>query len=191
LATNESIEFANDCTKKLRLVQLRSAPPRLPVTAKEVHERVRATLQRAIRAELLKTASYDVPRLLWPITRSTWLDGFAYQFSCGPTRDELKDPTSRDCLVRIDNSVISFSVTVGQRTAHSILELIAYRFDITLPHGPGPRFVRFDLDRPNEGHDAGGLRAHIHPGLHDGRLPSPILDPVEVLHFLIAHLQVR
>jgi hypothetical protein len=149
-------------------------------------------LQKALRAGLLKTAAHDIFRLLRPVSRSAWQGGgMAYEFSCGPIQDEFKNPNSRDCLVRDDGAILSFSVTVGERSGSNLPELLAYRYDLTFPPGVSLPFVRFDLDPPGEGHAKQGLRAHIHPGHAEGRLPSSILDPLEALHFLLVHLRVR
>ena len=188
--TTEYDEFLADCVEHLKVLQNRSASPALPASAKELRERVRVTLQKALRAGLLKTAHHDIFRLLEPVSPSEWRkEGRAYEFSCGPINDELKDPNSRDCLVRDDEAVLSFSVIVGERSGQAMLELIAYRFDLTFPTGAGIPFIRFDLDAPDKGHAKDGLRAHIHPGLAEGRLPSAILDPVEAIHFLLVHLR--
>jgi hypothetical protein len=71
-------------------------------------------LQKAWRAGLLKTAAHDTSKLLRPISRSPWQGGgMAYEFSCGPIQDELKNPNSRACLVRDDGAILSFSVTLN------------------------------------------------------------------------------
>jgi hypothetical protein len=192
LATAEYEEFEASCTESLLGLQNRSAVPNLPVNAKEIWKQLQLTLQRALRAGLLKTGHYEISRLLRPVTESAWhAGGRAYAISCGPTDDKLKVPNSRECLVRDDEAVLSFSVTVGQLPGNSILELVAYRFDLAFPGANRVPFVRFDLDPPNEGHTNEGLRAHIHPGMEEGRLPSPILNPVEALQFLLMHLRER
>jgi hypothetical protein len=192
LATSEFQEFEAACTERLLLLQSRSAAPALPASAQALWERVRKTLQKAAQAELLRTGQYGISRLLRPVFRSQWHGtGTAYEFSCGPTHDKLKDPKSPDCLVRDDDAVLSSSVTVGEKPGNRELELIAYRFDLAFPIGVGIPYVRFDLDPPNERHAKDGLRAHIHPGLAEGRLPSAILDPVEAIHFLLVHLRAR
>lgn len=191
MATPEYVDFRASCTDRLLALQGRSCFPALAVSAEVLRERVRVVLHKALRAGLLKTAPYEVSRLLRPISVSAWQQsGKAYGFSCGPTSDREKDPKSKDCLVRDDDAVLSFSVTVGQKPGQP-LALLAYRFDLTFPDSERVGFVRFDLDRPEEGHSNQGLRAHIHPGLADGRLPSPVLDPVEALHFLLVHLRTQ
>jgi hypothetical protein len=188
--TPERAKFEADCLEQLKALQSKSGAPELPAKVETLRERIRAVLQQAVRAELLRTAPYQVARLLSPVVSSTWRGGGrAFEFSCGPTQDELKLPASQDCLVRDDDAVVTFSVTVGEKPDGSALELIAYRFDITLPVGSGVPFVRFDLDPPGEGHSTDGLRAHIHPGLPEGRLPSPVLDPVGAVRFLLLHLR--
>lgn len=196
MSTTEYQAFEAACTEGLRELQHRSSSPVLRMSAKDLHTTVRTTLLKATQAELLKTASYDVFRLLQPVSpsrrfdESTWIGkGETFEFSCGPTQDERKEPNSRDCLVRDDDAVLSFSVTVRELKGQASLELIAYRFDLTFSTGVGPRYVRFDLDSPNKGHNNEGLRAHIHPGLAEGRLPSPVLAPVELLRFLLVHLR--
>jgi hypothetical protein len=188
LATPECSSLEASCSAHLKELQSRSGPPEIHVSAKELWKKVNTTLQRAVRAELLETGQYAVSRLLRPISESGRREGGrTYEFSCGPAQDELKVPDSRDCLVRDDGAVITFSVTIAEQPGRIGLELIAYRFDLTFPpDSDGPRFIRFDLDQR---HEKDGLRAHIHPGLPEGRLPSPILDPVEALHFLLVHLR--
>jgi len=190
LATAERSAFEAECTRSLKALQTRAVPLALPSSAEEIWQRVRVTLQKAVRAELLKTSAHEVFRLLRRVgctQRGT--NGTYYEFSCGPTNDERKRPDSRDCLVRDDGAVLSFSVTLGEHPSATGLELLAYRYDLTFPRSEGPSFVRFDLDWPNQGHDKDGLRAHIHPGLKEGRLPSPILAPSEAIQFLLVHLR--
>lgn len=124
-----------------------------------------------------------------PTQRGT--NGTYYAFSCGPTNDKCKHPKFRDCLVRDDGAILSFSVTLAERPDAAGLELLAYRYDLTSPQSEGPSFIRFDPNPPNQGHDQDGLRAHIHPRLAEGRLPSPILDPSEAVQFLLLHLRGR
>lgn len=190
MATAEYGALEASCTAHLKEQQNRSGSPVIQSSAKELWKKVNATLQKAVQAELLKTAPYDVSRLLRPVSESGRRGGGGtYEFSCGPIQDELKLPNSRDCLVRDDGAVITFSVTIAEQPGRVGLELIAYRFDLTFPPGSdGPRFIRFDLDQR---HEQDGLRSHVHPGLADGRLPSPILDPIEVIHFLLVHLRRR
>jgi hypothetical protein len=190
LATTEYNEFITVCIKHLMDIQNRVVPPQLPVSPEELRERVRIALLKASRAELLRTGAYSIPHLLRPVSCSRRTgERDTYEFSCGPIRDELKRPDSSKCLVRDDDAVLSFSITLGTRKEINSLELIAYRFDLTFPPEVGIGFIRFDLDQPDKGHSRDGLRAHIHPGLSEGRVPSPILDPVEAIHLLLVHLR--
>ena len=132
MGTPEYDAFLATCTERLNEVQGRGIPPSLPVSADELRDRVRTVLQKASRAELLKTGAYNISRLLTPVCRSGRNgDCDTYVFSCGPTKDEDKDPASDQCLVRNDDAVISFSITLKTNRECSRLELVAYRYDIT------------------------------------------------------------
>lgn len=141
---------------------------------------------QACRAELLETGMFQVSHLLSKLAESREDGRQTYAFSGGPIDFKRKDANPKNSLVRSDGAVLSFSVTLGPREGSSELELVAYRFDLTLPNDT---FLRFDMDPVGLGHSGEGLRAHIHADDDDVRLPSAVLHPLEALTYLLLHQQ--
>jgi hypothetical protein len=94
----------------------------------------------------------------------------------GPTID--KGPTDRHFYLESE-SRLSFIIEI--REMHGRCSLLAYRFHLALPDGMSPSFYRFDLNSQAHGSPLTEPRAHYHVGMKDVRLPSPVLNPLEVL----------
>jgi hypothetical protein len=186
LATAERLDFEKKAVQRLQGLQARvvNAPLTFPSSAEVLREDVRLVLMQACRAELLETGMHPVSRLLSTVAESREDGRRTYVFSCGPIDFKRREANATNCLLRSDGAVLSFSVTLGPREDSSALELVAYRFDLTLPNNA---FLRFDMDSPEKGHSGEGLRAHIHAGDKDVRLPSAVLHPLEALTFLLLH----
>lgn len=186
MSTNERQWLENECNSRLSSLQKRIEPLTLNGQAKDLHERVRTILQRACRAEMLRTSHYAVAKLLRPIEESARSGQITYTFSCGPEKvSGMPTPDPKRYLVRDDNAVLSFTVTTSLSIKTNQLKLVAYRFDIRFSNSQ-PEFVRFDLD---ERHAKEGLRAHLHPGHEDVRLPGVILCPDEALLCMLVHMR--
>lgn len=186
LASTEQLAFERETVQHLLALQRRvvAAPPTLPARPKDLHDQVRVVLMKAVQAELLTTGAHRVSCLLSKVVESSSPGGRAYAFSCGPIDFDRGPASPTNSLVRSDGATLSFSVTLGQPLSSPTLELIAYRFDLTLPRDS---LLRFDLDRANSGHSDQGLRAHIHAGKEEIRVPSAIFHPLEALRFLLVH----
>ena len=65
------------------------------------------------------------------------------------------------------------------------MELVAYSFEMRFADDFEPTFIRFDLNPPNHLNTERGLRAHIHAGTDDYSVPSPVLDPLEILDLFL------
>ncbi len=185
MATVERVQFDKDCRRFLKRLQERvdGGQPELPARPEDLFDEVRTAFFKASRSDLLQSGQYQISKLLHPCEKAARGEGLA--FSGGPPNRDRAHRDPDRCLVRDDYAVLSFSVTVGQNRSRTRLELIAYAFDLWLPDGSSPGFVRFDLD---DHHSEEGLRAHIHPGNDDCRLPSPVLHPVEAIHLLLGPL---
>jgi hypothetical protein len=97
---------------------------------------------------------------------------------------EEKDPEKR--FVRAsDGATFYFGVTLRCPDKGEPLQLVAYRFQIDLPEGSMPKFLRFDLNSASHQDPVVEPRCHLHPGNDDLRTPAPLLHPVEVLQILI------
>jgi hypothetical protein len=94
----------------------------------------------------------------------------------GPTID--KGPT--DQHFRLESEArLSFGIEI--REGRGRRYLVAYRFHLALPDGMSPSFYRFDLNPQAHGSPLSEPRAHYHVGMEEVRLPSPVLNPLEVL----------
>ena len=86
-------------------------------------------------------------------------------------------------LTRHDGAWFDFTLTV--REASGKLEILAYDFEIRLPHGHGAPFLRFDLNLPDHTNQARDLRCHLHPGSEEILLPAPLMTPLELLNLFV------
>jgi hypothetical protein len=92
------------------------------------------------------------------------------EFDAGPT----------DFHYRLrSGSRLSFGITLHE--SNSRCSLVAYRFHLHIGGNKGPTFFRFDLNRSAHVHPLVEPRSHMHPGQDNVRLPSPALEPLEVL----------
>lgn len=98
---------------------------------------------------------------------------------------DFRRTSEKDQFRRKDGGLFNFGVTVREKPA---LELIAYRFELRLPQGSEPRFIRFDLNRPDHDNSEAGIRCHLHPGHDDLLVPSALLAPVEILELYLYHV---
>jgi hypothetical protein len=163
----------------------------LPAFARELHDQFGSVLRRAIRDEVLANGLYDVGQLL-RLTLASPSDPTVFALTGGPKdfRRVVSAPDRRERFVRDDGAVLHFALVVRERQAMP-MDLIAYGFEVYFPSdGPIP-FVRFDLNDRRHSNDDLGLRAHLHPGNEDLQLPSPLMDPVEVLNFMIYRCRPR
>jgi hypothetical protein len=92
-------------------------------------------------------------------------------------------------FVRDDGAWLSFSLTVRQHGRR--LEILAYAFELVLPDGVSPPFLRFDLNQPGHNNDLREIRSHFHPGNDDLLAPAPIMTPEELLDLLLWRLRPR
>lgn len=95
----------------------------------------------------------------------------------------------KDRFERPDGAAFDFSITVRQE--QGAIELLAYDFEIRLPKGLGPPFLRFDLNLPQHANENIGLRSHVHPGVDEDQLmlPAPVMSPIELLALFVEHLE--
>lgn len=86
---------------------------------------------------------------------------------------------------------LSFSIAVRQHDGKC--DILSYRFHFHFPDKHSPEFIRIDLlDKPHSDPLKEPL-AHIHPGMHEIRLPCPLLTPIEVLDriFFVIEANIR
>lgn len=192
MSDDRRVESENALTAALRALQLQGerATP-LPNTAKQLFQLFSQTLQKAVQEEVLINGAYDVSRLLRLTSggRSGCSELFA--LTGGPkefTRATVPRPA--DHFVRDDGGVVHFSLEIRQNHG-SLLELIAYNFEVYFPDRQPIPFVRFDLNSHGHSNDDLGLRAHVHPGHDDIQLPSPLLPPLEALKFVLYRCRLR
>jgi hypothetical protein len=81
-----------------------------------------------------------------------------------------------------DGAWFDFALTLKES---SRLTLIAYNFEIRFPEEFAAKFIRFDLNPPDQANEERGLRAHMHPGSDDISVPYFIMDPLELLRMMI------
>ena len=74
---------------------------------------------------------------------------------------------------------LSFSIALRERDGGC--DILTYRFHFRFPDNHSPEFIRIDLLDKSHSDPLAEPLAHIHPGIHSVRLPSPPLDPIEVL----------
>lgn len=155
-----------------------------------MHDEIRRMLVQACRASLLDNGIHELSALLSRVERSRTGERNTYALSCSPIEFKRETAPKANRLTRSDGAILSFSLTLGPGAETSELEIVAYRFDLRLPEGSSPAFLRFDMDPPGKRHDTQGLRAHIHPGHEEVRLPSAVLHPLEALSFLLQHAKL-
>jgi hypothetical protein len=198
LANDEKRRAEEDLFTRLRSLQARmaSGPKPLPARATDLREELRRILQKAIRAEVLKTPPDIVTRELLKLVSSEKdptvhkLGGTHGIFGAKKDFNRITGPADpKKKLVREDGAVIHFSLIVKERAGP--LELIAYDFELYYPSKQPIWFIRFDMNEPGHKNDTLGLRSHIHPG-HDNLLvPGVMLSPAEALSFLLFGFWLR
>jgi hypothetical protein len=160
--------------------RLSAATSALPVTPQGLYEEVRVQLVRAIREDALQNGMYTVKKLL-RLTPDPKHGPRYWVLTGGPIdfrRATEPEPETR--FVRTDGGIVHFQMTLRECGARSI-EVLAYGFEVYFPSREPISFVRFDLNFLGHGNDEAGLRSHLHPGNDDLQLPSPVLEPLEVL----------
>lgn len=186
--------------QKMRELQFRlegSVKP-LPMTASKLYEELRLTLQKGIRAGVLKTPANRIKKLLKldssQESKKVYELGGTHGIIGGPPRKDNKrledgiDPEER--LVREDGAVIHFTLTLKEHPNE--LELLAYDFELYFPAKRPIWFVRFDLNPINHKNDTErAMRSHLHPSHDDLQVPSAILSPSEVLSLLLYGLRIE
>jgi hypothetical protein len=94
----------------------------------------------------------------------------------GPTID--KGPTSEH--FRFDSGArLSFGLTLKEQDHGS--RLVSFRYHYHLPDGHSPGYLRFDLNESLHADPLTEPCCHLHPGLEDVRIPSTLLNPLEIL----------
>jgi hypothetical protein len=116
------------------------------------------------RHNLQEIVAYDKP------TEDT------FQIFLGPTIDKGNDGTF---FTFPSGARLSFSIAL--RKDQKGWELLSYRFQFSFPDNHSPEFIRIDLRSKSHSDPLAEPLAHIHPGMHSVRLPSPPLTPIEVL----------
>lgn len=168
---------------------------KLPATANELHDALRQILQKAVRTEALKTPPYSASDLLTcsESSEKSMRGGLVYAIAGGPKDFErlIADIDPKERIVRDDDAVIHFTITVEEVPGESTLLLHAYDFELYFPLSEPMGFVRFDLNKPGHMNDDLGLRSHCHPSHENLLVPSPLLSPPELLSFLIYGLRLR
>ena len=93
--------------------------------------------------------------------------------------------SEHDPFVRAsDTAKFNFGITIALGPGGSI-EVVAYRFHVTYASGCSPPYVRMDLARVAHQDPLREVRAHVHPGADDLRIPMPLMHPMELLDFVI------
>jgi hypothetical protein len=198
LANSERIHAEEDLLARMRSLQERMVPvlQTLPRRAKDLREELRRILQKAIRAEVLKTPPDIATRKLLKLVSSEEsrkvkeLGGTHGILGAHKDFDRISvaaDATER--LVREDGAVIHFTLTVKESAGP--LELIAYDFELYYPSKQPIWFIRFDMNQPGHKNEDLGLRSHVHPGHEDLLVPGVVLSPAEALSFLLFGFQLR
>ena len=155
--------------------------PRLPAKAKELFRRMHAAIQRASIDGTLRTNSYEASRLLGirERTSAAIIVGGARSWNCVP---------DGGVFMRRDGAWFTFTLQVMPDTDGS-LRLESYSFQLCMPTGSAPLYLRFDLGGPDDGYVHEGLRSHLHPGASDARVPAPLLSPLELLDLFLYGLR--
>ena len=99
-------------------------------------------------------------------------------------------------LVRSDGAWLHFTLTLecvreGKHKGKAVDALWAYDFELVLPDGHTPPFVRFDLNEPGHPNELREIRSHMHPGNDDLLLPAPIMTPCELIDVLVRGFRNR
>jgi hypothetical protein len=89
-----------------------------------------------------------------------------------------KDRSSEAFVLR-SGSRLNFGITVQENGNASYL--LAYRFQVQLPQGHSPQYLRFELIPKQHDKPLQEARCHLHPGARDMRIPLPVLSPFEIL----------
>lgn len=154
----------------------------LPRTAVDVWEQLKAGLLRGARDERVLTPARQIGEMvkLKPEGELRKNPSFAI---LGGQKDFTR--LSEDgWFKRNDGGLFNFTVTLIEHSGRG-LELLAYDFELRLPEGTSPRFVRFDLNTPWHENSQAGLRSHFHPGHDDLQAPSGMMAPLELLDLFI------
>lgn len=159
-------------------------------TARELFRELRKVLVQASNDGLVCTPPHEIMkqvRCFQPedaLRASLSSAGLAANAYCivGGEKNQGRDPALPH-FERHDGAWFDFTLTV--REASGKLEILAYDFEIRLPHGHGAPFLRFDLNLPDHTNQARDLRCHLHPGSDDILLPAPLMTPLELLNLFV------
>jgi hypothetical protein len=155
--------------------------PSLPSRIEDLYAAIYAFLQRAADSQRLRTSPYDLSQRVKRQSRPT--DPRAHLIVGGDKQDNCTRVGTD--LERDDGAWFTFTMTLKDGPAGT-LELDAYSFQLCFPTGRTPPFLRFDLDAAHEGE---GLRAHLHPGANDLRVPTPVMHPLELLELFVYQIR--
>ena len=171
-------------------VRICSAGCPLPHGSKELFKQLRRTLLAAYRDERLETSVDEVHRLLkQPVPARIEGARNAYEIFGG--QKDFGRMSDKGQFRRSDGALFNFALTVADAVSGSGLELLAYDFELRLPEGRTPAFVRFDFNLPRQANSDNGLRCHLHPGHDDLQAPSALMAPVELLELFLYGLRFR
>ena len=164
-------------------LRLTDGTGRIPVKAEDLCKALINELLRASRNDVIVNAQNDIRHLI-QMTDGKPKTGPVYEVACGPKewkRPETVNPKVH--LLREDAALIQFHLEVEELPDR--LRLLSYSMEMWLPVGGVLPFVRLHLNPPSRENADSGMRAHVHPGHDDIRLPTPILSPAEALSFLL------
>jgi hypothetical protein len=103
------------------------------------------------------------------------------QINAGPTI--FREPCA-SCIHFSSGAQLSFGITF--RLDGATTTLLSYRVHLHLLPGTGIRFVRIDLNPPNDDYDPLHVpRSHIHPGFEGIHIPFPVMTPLAVLDRIV------
>jgi hypothetical protein len=152
--------------------------PALPEEPRALVADMRSTLRMASDEGVLATEPGEIFKLL---KNSESSDGKV--LIVGGYKD-FKRTGKHPRFLRTDGAWFHFTLTVERRKKKP-LDLLAYDFELCLPEGTPPAFVRFDLNPRDHHNEEEGLRSHFHPGSDDFSVPAPFLSPLELLGVLL------
>lgn len=165
--------------------RLWKARPAMSGKVSDLRAEVVKYLIGACNTKLLKDAPHDIHR---KVKLTADLKNSENQLMTGGLIEGTRFG-NKERFLRCDGAAFDFSMTVRQ--TGEMIELLAYDFEIRLPEGFGPSFLRFDLNQPGHDNEKIGLRSHVHPGVNEDQLmlPAPVMSPLEILRLFVHHLQ--
>jgi hypothetical protein len=157
-----------------------------PRTAVECFQWIRSYLIKASDQRLLAQSPSEV-RTLLPRPVSTDASG-TYDIAVGNVRNFRRD-RALPHFSRMDGAWFDFQLLVRQHAGAT--SILAYGFELRLPHERPFPFVRFDLNPPGHDNDGDGLRSHLHLGTDDDgfSIPAPVMSPLEILDLFLLRLR--